>query len=127
MWACIDWSFNLLSPEEKVFFPGLAVFVGGWFAEDVEAICNVKNALALLDSLCGQSLLVWEESLRKTRYRMLPTVQKHAVEKLGGKADPLRRQQGQHFLGVLDRADDQIRGKEQMAGIARISADFGDS
>jgi len=124
MWACIDWSFNHLSPEERALFPRLAVFAGGCFAEDVEAVCNVKNALTLLDSLFGQSLLAWEESVGETRYRMLPTVQEYAAEKLAGQADPLRRQHAQHFLRVLDRTDDQIRGKEQMAGIARIAADL---
>ncbi len=124
MWACIDWSFKLLSTEEQALFPRLAVFAGGCFAEDVEAICDVQDTPALLDSLFGQSLLAWEESLNRTRYRMLPTVREYAAEKLGSQADPLRRRHAQHFLRVLDRADDQIRGKEQMAGIARITADL---
>lgn len=122
--ACIDWSFNLLSPEEQALFPKLSVFVGGLFAEDVAQICQAGNASALLDSLQGQSLLLWEESLGGTRYRMLPTVREHAAEKLGAQAGELRRRHGEHFLEVLDRADNQIRGKEQMAGIARITADL---
>jgi hypothetical protein len=39
-------------------------------------------------------------------------------------AEAPRRRHTQHFLEVLDRADDQIRGTEQIAGIDRISADL---
>ena len=122
--ACLDWSFNLLTSAEQALLPQLATFMGGFFAEDVAEVCHVGNASALLDSLRGQSLLAWGESLGETRYRMLPTVREYAVEKLGDQADVPRRQHAEHFRKVLDLADDQIRGREQMAGIARISADL---
>jgi len=122
--ACIDWSFNLLSPEDRALFPKLAVFVGGFFAEDAAQVCQEGNASALLDSIWEQSLLAWQESLGKARYRMLPTVQAYAAERLGDRAQEMRTRHAQHFLEVLYRADDQIRGKGQMTGIARISADL---
>jgi len=37
--AAIDWSHDLLSPEEKVLFRRLAAFSGGWTLEAVEAVC----------------------------------------------------------------------------------------
>ncbi len=122
--ACIDWSFNLLPRKERALFPKLSVFVGGFFAADAAEVCGGKNAPALLDSLRERSLLVWEESLGKTRYRMLPTVREYAAERLGNRAKAIRQLHSQHFLNVLDRADEQIFGKEQMAGINRISADL---
>jgi predicted ATPase/class 3 adenylate cyclase len=122
--ACIGWSFNLLSKPEKDFFPKLSVFVGGFFAEDAVQVCETKNASTLLDTLQGHSLLTWEESLARTRYRMLPTVQEYATEKVRQQTKELRQRHAHHFLEVLDRADNQIRGKEQMAGINRISADL---
>ncbi|MBI4489703.1 MAG: tetratricopeptide repeat protein [Deltaproteobacteria bacterium] len=127
MQACIDWSFNLLSPSEKELLTELSAFVGGFFAEDVAEVCRVKNASALLDSLQGHSLLMWEGFLDKTRYRMLPTTREYAAKRLkgnGNQAEELRQRHAQHFLEVLDRADDQIRGKEQMVGINRITADI---
>jgi predicted ATPase/class 3 adenylate cyclase len=122
--ACIDWSFGLLLPEERELLGGISVFVGGFFPEDVAQVCGERNASAILDSLQAQSFLQSEESLVKTRYSMLPTVREYAVEKIGDKAEALRRRHSEHFLKVLDFADDQIRGKEQMAGIGRVSADL---
>jgi tetratricopeptide (TPR) repeat protein len=55
---------------------------------------------------------------------MLPTVREYAAERLGDKAETVRQHHAEHFLNVLGRADDQIRGKEQMAGIYRTTADL---
>jgi predicted ATPase len=85
--ACIDWSVTLWSRDERARFPKLSVFVGGLFAEDVAQVCQVANGSALLDSLRGRSLLVWEESLGKTRYRMPPTVGEYAARMLGDGAE----------------------------------------
>jgi len=38
--AAIDWSYDLLSPEEKRLFARLAVFAGGSSLEAIEAVCN---------------------------------------------------------------------------------------
>jgi predicted ATPase/class 3 adenylate cyclase len=122
--ACIDWSFNLLPPEEQALFAQVSVFVGGLFAEDVAQICQVKNAASILDTVRGKSLLLWDESLGKTRYRMLPTVREYATEKLADQVQSLQQRHAQRFLEVLHWADDRMRGKEQIAGIARISADL---
>ncbi len=125
--ACIDWSFNLLKRQEKLLFPSLSVFVGGFFAEDVAEVCQTPNAPMLLDSLREHSLLMWEESLEKTRYRMLPTTREYAAAKLnkaGNQVEKLKQTHAAHFLRVLARADNQIQGKEQMIGFTRITADI---
>lgn len=122
MRACIDWSFDLLPREEKNLFPKLSVFSGGFFAGDAAQVCQVKNAAPLLDSLRQHSLLMWDESLGETRYRMLPTVQEYAVKKLRKEARRLRFRHAQHFLEILERAGKQIQGKAQIAAITRITA-----
>jgi class 3 adenylate cyclase len=38
MQACLDYSFDLLADDAKDIFPKLAVFAGGFFVEDVEAV-----------------------------------------------------------------------------------------
>lgn len=125
--ACIDWSFKLLSPEEQALFLKLSVFVGGFFADDVAQVCQAKKANSLLNLLYGHSLLLWEESLGKTRYKMLPTIQEYADEKLEKRrrqVEELRQRHTQHYLDVLDQADRQIRTKEEMKGLATIAADL---
>ncbi len=98
--------------------------MGGFFAKDGIEVCRVENGSELLESLRQQSLLLWEESLGERRYRMLPTVQEYGAEKLGKKARGLRLNHAQHFLEILQRAADQMAGKEHRALITRITADL---
>ncbi len=124
--ACIDWAFGLLeSPDQRNLFAQLWVFAGGLFAEDVAALCRSNQPAAALEALRSRSLLAWEESLGRTRYRLLPTVRDYAGSKLTpAQREDLRRRHAGHFFAVLGTADDQVRGKEQMAGLARIGADL---
>jgi predicted ATPase/class 3 adenylate cyclase len=142
MRACLHWSFSLLSPEAQALLPMLSVFKGGFFAGDVAAVCRINGSCrgvgglaraadsdaaaagAVLEELRRLSLLTWTESLGETRYQMLPVVQDYAAGRLSDPVGDLRQRHSAHFLTVLDCADDQICGKEQMAGLARISADL---
>src|SRR6266849_357037 len=46
--ALIDWSYDLLSDEERRLFRHLAVFAGGWTFEAAEAICSELDVLKQL-------------------------------------------------------------------------------
>ncbi|HEY5987740.1 MAG TPA: hypothetical protein VIV12_15400, partial [Streptosporangiaceae bacterium] len=45
--ALIDWSYNLLSDEERTVLRCLSVFVGGWTLEAAEYVCDNPNMLRL--------------------------------------------------------------------------------
>src|SRR5712691_2172247 len=38
--ASIDWSYDLLSEQERLLLRRLAVFVGGWTLEAAEEVCS---------------------------------------------------------------------------------------
>ena len=85
--AAIDWSHDLLAPEEQVLFRRLSVFAGGCTLEAAEAVANVPAPLALdpLDGvtiLLEQSLLRADETGDETRYRMLETLRAYGRERL---------------------------------------------
>jgi non-specific serine/threonine protein kinase len=93
--ALIDWSYNLLSDDEKVFLRRLSIFMGGWTLEASEAICNVPlaldgrgvrgegDALDLLTHLVDKSLVSVDlEHGDEPRYYLLETVRQYAREKL---------------------------------------------
>ena len=70
--ALIDWSYDLLSPEEQKLFRRLSVFAGGCNLESVEAVCNAKADLDLdlldgMASLLDKSLLQHGEPFMRWR------------------------------------------------------------
>ena len=80
--ALIDWSFDLLSEEEKRLLQFASVFVGGWTLEALEAVSDNPNTLELLEQLVNKSLIVTEERETEMRYFMLETIRQYAREKL---------------------------------------------
>jgi predicted ATPase/class 3 adenylate cyclase len=97
--ATIDWSYNLLSEQEKILFSRLAVFVGGWRLEAAEQVGgDARNELDILDlmtHLVDKSLVLLEEG----RYRMLETTRQYAREKLfdSEESDTLRDRHLDYF------------------------------
>jgi len=90
--ASVDWSFELLSEPERVLFRRLAVFVGGWSLEAVEAVCagdGLERAeiLDLLAALVDMSLVVVEQHDRAARYLLLETVRQYAIDLLAGSGE----------------------------------------
>lgn len=88
--ATIEWSYDLLTEQERTMLQRLSVFAGGMSAEAAEAVCaddtRVRQAdvLNVLLQLCAKSLVIAEESGERTRYRLLETVRQYAAERLAG-------------------------------------------
>jgi predicted ATPase len=122
--ACIDWSFNLLPTDAQVLFPKLAVFQGGFFAEDVEQICQIPNGAKLLITLKNQSLLARDEQLAPIRYRMLGTVQDYTNSKLGKDRILYEARHAKYFLDVLKSANRRLSSWDHLVGKARINVDL---
>ncbi len=80
--ALIDWSYDLLSDEEKQLLRFTSVFVGGWTLEALEAVSDDLNALEHLEGLVTKSLVVIEERESEMRYYLLETIRQYAREKL---------------------------------------------
>ncbi len=72
----IDWSYDLLSDNERLLLRRLAVFMGGWTLELAEQVCADEKTksyeiLDLLSRLVDKSLVSTDQT--GTRYRMLET------------------------------------------------------
>jgi predicted ATPase/class 3 adenylate cyclase len=91
MRALIDWSHDLLSEPEQRLFRRLAIFVGGWTLEAVQAVCTddtigALDAIDLLLSLADKSLVV-AEATGHSRYRLLESTRAFALERLDRSAE----------------------------------------
>ncbi len=84
MRALIDWSYELLSSEERDFFRRCAACVGGFTFESAVALGDAGNVgtLELLSSLVDKSLAVVDARETGPRYRLLEPIRQYAREKL---------------------------------------------
>lgn len=99
--ALIDWSYDLLSEEERALLRRLAVFAGGWTFEAAEFVCPKHDVLDLLAQLVNKSLVVVDnDGSESRRYHLLETIRQYAREKLleAGESFEVRILHGQFFL-----------------------------
>ncbi len=84
MRALIDWSYNLLAPEEQDFLRRSAPCMGGFTLESAIALCGTDDvgAIDLVSSLVDKSLFVREMQEADPRYRLLEPIRQFAREKL---------------------------------------------
>jgi predicted ATPase/class 3 adenylate cyclase len=87
MRALIDWSYDLLTPEERACLRRCAPFVGGFTLEVATAVCgdgapDSWPLLELLSSLVDKSLVVLDIGEADQRYRLLEPIRQYAREKL---------------------------------------------
>jgi predicted ATPase/class 3 adenylate cyclase len=127
--AMIDWSFNLLSEQEKQLLRRLAVFVGGWTLEAAEQVCVQErgefDVLDLLTHLVDKSLVNMEESSDYVRYRMLETTRQYAREMLmmSEETRAFRDQHLNYFLQYAENAQPELRGRRQAEWMSRLEAE----
>ena len=124
--GAIEWSYELLTPEERTLFARLSVFAGGRTLEAIETICDSEGELDTLDgleSLIEKSLLRQEEGLGgEARFVMLETIHEYAREKLGesGEAEVVRSRHAEHFLALAEEAEPELKGARQLEWLDRL-------
>jgi non-specific serine/threonine protein kinase len=128
--ATIQWSHDLLSPEEQRLFRGLSVFAGGWGLDAAGAIAGTETAefevLDLLTALTEKSLVSAERTERgESRYRFLETVKQYALERLSeaGEAERLRDRHLRFVRGLVERAEPELIGPDQEAWFHRLESE----
>jgi predicted ATPase len=85
--ATLQWSHDLLEPDEVVLFRRLAIFAGGFELDAVESVCcgddlELPQIADVLARLVEKSLVSAEDAGRGRRYRLLETVRMYARDKL---------------------------------------------
>ncbi|MCJ7626131.1 MAG: LuxR C-terminal-related transcriptional regulator [Anaerolineaceae bacterium] len=128
----IDWSYQLLSKEEKILFNRLSVFQGSRTIEAIEQVCCQELNLNILDgleSLYAKNMLRQEEGIDgELRFFMLETIHEYARERLieSGEAQEIHRRHAVYFTELAERAKYPTRGgPEQIRWLLRLETDRG--
>jgi predicted ATPase/class 3 adenylate cyclase len=110
--ALIDWSYDLLTPEERRLFRQLAVFAGGFSLEAAESVCDCRDddVIDLLGRLVEKSLVVLDA--RTGRYGLLETVRQYAHERLNdvGEEHEVHDKHLDHYAQFAHEAQGGIAG-----------------
>jgi predicted ATPase/DNA-binding CsgD family transcriptional regulator len=128
--AALGWSYQLLTGEEQRLFRHLGVFVGRVTPDAVAAVLGEIDEDEVLDRLivlAEQSLVVpagTDEDTEPT-FRMLETVRQYAHEQLEaeGELGTAARRHAGYYLALAERADPELRGRDQLTWRRRLDAE----
>ncbi|MFN2462501.1 MAG: LuxR C-terminal-related transcriptional regulator [Candidatus Dormibacteria bacterium] len=98
--ATIDWSFDLLGPEERELFTRLSVFRGGFDLSAAAALAGA-GALGTLTALVEKSVVQpFGSTGPNPRYRLLDTLREYGLERLAaaGATEEANLAHLQHFV-----------------------------
>ena len=125
--SVLDWSMDLLEPEEVDLFARLAVFSGGFSLDSVEAVTGLgDDLLPALRTLVEQSLVLRVPSPDdQPRFRLLEPVREYAAVRAqgAGVALPTAEAHATHFRDVARAAHDRLWGPRIGPVLDRLEAD----
>jgi len=129
--ALVDWSYDLLNPDEQTVLQRVGVFVGGFDFAAAEQVCGADpidslDVMDLLSSLVDKSLAMMQERAQGTRYRMLETIREYALEKLeqAGEAATAATRHCDYFFALAKEGREGLKGAEQAVWIERLETDL---
>ena len=131
MRAAIDWSYELLSDDERTIFRRLSIFQGGWSLEAASDVCSDDvldefKVFDILSSLVNKSLVVVEFDAETQRYRLLESLRQYGIERLRkqGDFDAMASRHAQYFAGYSQQVAEKWQAVPEIAWIAFIEAEL---
>ena len=131
--AVVEWSWELLTPAERLLAERFSVFPAGATPAAVAAVCagrgcaggelTAGEADELLSSLVDKSLL--QPLGDGTRLRMLETIREYGAEKLAarGEVGELRQRHAAHYTALMREAAPRLLTSDQLNWLTVLRAD----
>ncbi len=132
--ATVDWSFGLLTQQERATLTRLSAFAGGFDLEAAESVCTTASVdaldvLDLLGSLVDKSLVVADHSPEAVRYRLLETIRQYSAQELlraEGEAEVLliRDRHASYYLDLARTGGPATTGHGQGLWLHRFDVEW---
>lgn len=129
--ALIDWSYDLLTPQEQSLFTRLGIFASGFGLDAATTVCGGEgideiDVLDLLASLTDKSLVVADTSGEHERYRLLESIAAYALEKLiaSGTRENFARRHATYFCDEAQAADQRFETAWTSASLASVELEL---
>jgi predicted ATPase len=129
--ALLDWSYDLLTPQEQLLFARLGIFASGFGLDAATSVCGRDGLdeieiLDLLGSLTDKSLVVADTSGEHERYRLLESTAAYALEKLSasGERETLARRHAEYFRDRALTADERYGTGSTVAWLADVELEL---
>jgi predicted ATPase/DNA-binding SARP family transcriptional activator len=129
--ATLDWSYDLLAPEEQHVLDRLSVFSGGATLAAAEAVCTAPPVIAtdvlpMLGELVDQSMVVLDTAGIEPRYRLLETVREYARERLAdaGESDAIAAAHQRWAVDLTRPAAPRQSGNGWIDAFRRLAPDI---
>ena len=124
--AAVDWSYQLLTGDEREFLDRLSVFVGGWSIESAEAVCGEDlDVLGVLGALVSKSLVVATPAREGVRYSLLETIRQYAGERLLERDPaPYHDRHAATFAELAERAEPELFQPDTLSWLTVLDAEL---
>jgi predicted ATPase len=128
--ATLQWSYDLLTPDEQRALRFLSVFRGGWTlaaAADVCGSSSESDVLDLLWRLVDKSLVeVVTTEASEARYRLLEMVRQFAFDALAAasEAPEALARHAAHYLARLETEAPRLIGPDEVEAAASLERDL---
>ncbi|WP_282567857.1 MULTISPECIES: winged helix-turn-helix domain-containing protein [unclassified Bosea (in: a-proteobacteria)] len=128
--AAIDWSYNLLTAEQRTVLNRLSVFSAGFSLPAARAVASPGAAIGIetcLADLVAKSLIVADLSLEPVRYRLLDMTRAYAAAALrsSGEEQSAASRHAAHFLTVFEQAAEQWQTREPSNWVSHYQRELG--
>jgi predicted ATPase len=125
--ATIGWSYELLPDGPRWLLDRLGVMAGQFLLEDVLSICGLgpestDQVRGWLSTLVDESLLMAETSGTHTRYRLLETIRRFALDQLGTDEHEVRRRHARHYAALAETEARRLVTVEEGDAVEALSA-----
>lgn len=125
----VEWSYDLLGPDEQLLFARLCVFAGSFGLDAAEEVCSGRDVAnptvsRLLANLVDKSMVqIVDEDL--PRYRLLETLREYGRDRLSeDDRSVVRARHAAWYLEVVERCAQSLAGPDELTAVVTLERDF---